>query len=120
MSKYINKRLKYLPKRIQDSYKAILNGQPDSIDSYQTIFENYPKQYLYDAGRLFVQLRDAYQDIVAHPKRIKKYTNLIKEIESIPLSWAGNFIGPEVGTLHDGAILSALYLYLLHKSEKIC
>ena len=120
VSKYINKRLKYLPKRIQDSYKAILNGQPDSIDSYQTIFENYPKQYLYDAGRLFVQLRDAYQDIVAHPKRIKKYTNLIKEIESIPLSWAGNFIGPEVGTLHDGAILSALYLYLLHKSEKIC
>lgn len=116
---YIEKRLKYLPNQIKNDYKAIIKGEFDNLDSYRSIFERYPDEYIYDAGRLFNHLSDAYQDVVLNPKNIKKYKPLVQEIESIPLSWAGNFIGPEVGTLHDGAILSALYLYLLHKSEKI-
>lgn len=116
---YIKKRFKYLPNQIKKDYEAIIKGELDNLDSYKSIFERYPDKYIYDAGWLFNQLSDAYHNVVSNLKDIRAYTHLIQEIESIPLSWAGNFIGPEVGTLHDGAILSALYLYLLHKSEEI-
>ena len=116
---YIRKRLEYLPNQIRKDYKAIIKGELDNLDSYKIIFERYPNEYLYDAGWLFNQLSDAYRDVVSSPKNIKKYKQLIQEIETMPLSWAGNFVGPEVGTLHDGAILSALYLFLLHKTEEI-
>lgn len=119
VTSYVEKRLKYLPTRIQESYQAILAGNPAAIEPYREIFKHYPNKYLYDAGRIFNQLSKAYQDVTSHPENIANYQNLLREIEAMPLSWAGNFIGPEVGTMHDGAILSALYLYLLHKTEKI-
>lgn len=112
---YIKTRKKYLPMSIQKSYDQILKGQPEADKPFNNIFNKYPRQYLYDAGSIFKRLSKAYRDVSEHPEHANKYTNLIQEIESIPLSWAGNFIGPEVGTMHDGAILSALYLYLLHK-----
>lgn len=116
---YINNRRKYLPAKIQHDYDAILSGNSSILDSYDAIFANYPNQYLYDAGNLFTTLKKAYQKLASHPTSKRDYTNLIREIESLPLSWAGNFIGPEVGTLHDGAILSAMYLYILHKTDKM-
>lgn len=119
VTSYVEKRLKYLPTRIQESYQAILSGDPTALESYRGIFQRYPDKYLYDAGRIFKQLSEAYQDVTSHPENITNYQTLLREIEAMPLSWAGNFIGPEVGTMHDGAILSALYLYLLHKTEKI-
>ena len=119
ITKYIEKRLKYLPERIQKSYQAILDGDVTALVPYQSVFANYEDQYLYDAGNIFKKLSKAYQDIIANPQKASETAPLIEQIESMPLSWAGNFIGPEVGTLHDGAILSALYLYLLHKTKKI-
>ena len=47
------------------------------------------------------------------------YKGSVDEIEQMPLSWAGNFIGPELGTLEEGAILSALYLFILGKTKKV-
>ena len=114
VTKYIEARKHYLPPSIQSSYDKILEGEPTAPDSYAKVFANYPNRYLYDAGNLYERLREAY-----HPNAKKDYSSLVQEIESMPLSWAGNFIGPEVGTLHDGAILSALYLFLLHKTTKM-
>jgi glutathione synthase/RimK-type ligase-like ATP-grasp enzyme len=117
--KYIENRLKYLPASIQESYHQILDGTPDVLEQYQAVFDKYPNRYLYDAGNIFARLKDAYQTLISSPEKAGDYNQLLTEIESMPLSWAGNFIGPEVGTLHDGAILSALYLFLLHKIKEI-
>ena len=117
--KYIENRLKYLPASIQESYHQILDGTPDVLEQYQALFDKYPNRYLYDAGNIFARLKDAYQTLISSPEKAGDYNQLLTEIESMPLSWAGNFIGPEVGTLHDGAILSALYLFLLHKIKEI-
>ena len=119
VTKYIEARKHYLPPSIQASYDKILDGEPTAPDSYAKVFANYPHRYLYDAGSLYKKLTDAYHDLVNHPDTKKDYSQLIHEIESMPLSWAGNYIGPAVGTLHDGAILSALYLFLLHKTTKM-
>lgn len=116
---YLKKRLQYLPERIQQDYQAILDGVPDITKRYKEVFANYPDQFLYDAGRIFCVLDHAYQDIIKHPENTSKYLSLAQEIDKMPLSWAGNYIGPEVGTLHDGAILTALYLFLLHKTTEI-
>ena len=117
--KYIENRLKYLPASIQESYHQVLDGTPDVLEQYQAVFDKYPNRYLYDAGNIFARLKDAYQTLISSPEKAGDYNQLLTEIESMPLSWAGNFIGPEVGTLHDGAILSALYLFLLHKIKEI-
>ena len=119
VSKYLDNRLKHLPASIQESYQQILNGVPDALKPYDDIFAKYPNKYLYDAGNIFERLKKAYQTLTITPEKAKDYEQLLTEIESMPLSWAGNFIGPEVGTLHDGAILSALYLFLLHKIREI-
>ncbi len=116
---YISHRKNYLPTYIQDSYEQILSGLPGATEPYREKFSNYPNQYLYDAGRIFERLEDAYQKITEQNEDGNIYKDLIQEIKSMPLSWAGNYIGPEVGTMHDGAILSALYLYILHKIDKI-
>lgn len=117
---YIEKRLQYLPPSLSQDYTTILSGQTGIIDSYQDIFNYYPHTYLCDAGMIFTKLARAYRDFTETPDPDPvKYANLLQEIESMPLSWAGNFIGPDVGTLHDGVILSALYLFLLHKTTKI-
>ena len=116
---YLKPRKKNLPISIQNSYDQILNGDKNTLKPYQKIFAKYPNKYLYDAGNIFNRLKDAYQTIIDSPDKAKEYGSLLSEIESMPLSWAGNFIGPEVGTLHDGAILSALYLFLLHKTREI-
>ena len=116
---YIDRRKKHLPVRIQQDYDAILSGDGAILDSYDDIFANYSNQYSYDAGNLFTTLKKAYQKLSNHPTLKHDYINLVQGIESMPLSWAGNFIGPEVGTLHDGVILSAMYLYILHKTDKM-
>lgn len=115
VKEYIAHRKKYLPESIKSDYEDILKGAPNVYKSYETVFSKYPKQYLYDGGMIFDKLTNAYQKIIAHPENASRYKNLIQEIEQMPLSWAGNFIGPEVGTLHDGAILSALYLFIRNK-----
>lgn len=119
VSNYIEVRKDYLPQSVKESYNRILEGDPDALEPYYEIFANYPDKYLYDAGNIFKRLAQAYQDTIKHPESTEKNVNLIREIESMPLSWAGNFIGPEVGTIHDGVILSALYLFILHKTTKM-
>jgi len=39
------------------------------------------------------------------------------KLEDIPLSWAGNFIGPDVGTLEEGAIISAVWMQELKNAK---
>lgn len=117
---YLNIYQKYLPQRIQDDCTAILKGKPYALSPYFNVFHDYPHSYLYDAGRIFVSLATAYQDFTERSvTAADAHRALIKQIESMPLSWAGNFIGPEVGTFHDGAILSAIYLYLLGKIKEV-
>lgn len=119
VSSYVEKRKDNLPSRIKQDYESILGGKKVDLDSYQKVFDLYPNKFLYDAGHIFNRLKTAYQNIIDHPDSINDYKTLVQEIESMPLSWAGNFIGPKVGTLYDGAILSALYLFLLHKIKEI-
>ena len=119
VTNYISKRKNYLPIKLQRDYDAILSGDERILDSYDSVFASYPDQYITDAGNLFKELKQAYQDVIEHPNKSSDYGHLIHTIELLPLSWAGNFIGPNVGTIHDGAILSAMYLYLLHKTRKI-
>lgn len=115
VKEYIAHRKKYLPDSIKTDYEKLLKGAPNVYESYQTVFSKYPNRYLYDGGMIFEKLTNAYQDIIAHPENAPQYKNLVQEIEQMPLSWAGNFIGPEVGTPHDGAILSAMYLFIHDK-----
>ena len=114
---YIKRRKAFLPEKIQRDYDAILSGNESPIQTYQSIFANYPNHYSTDAGKIFETLATLYRNFADTPRETLKQT--LHNIESLPLSWAGNFIGPEVGTLHDGAILSAMYLYLLHKITKM-
>lgn len=118
---YLGRRQKYLPAAVRQSYADILAGQPGAATPYQRFFASYyPSKYLYDAGSIFAKLYRAYQDLTEHPDIAPhEYTGLVSEIEQMPLSWAGSFIGPEVGVLQDGAILSALYLFLLHKTTEM-
>lgn len=112
---YLNNRRKYLPQRIQRTLKDIAAGKPGVLDPYRYIFATYPQDYLYDAGYIFNHLASFYDEFTQNPSQTpnqEKLKNFLAQIESTPFSWAGNFIGPEVGTFHDGAILSALYLYL--------
>ncbi len=119
VTRYLSSHIQFLPSRIQSSIDQIKQGDLKAIEPYYKIFDNYPQEYLYDAGHIFKQLSDAYLDVANHPENASNYHHLIDQIESLPFSWAGNFIGPEVGTFHDGAILSAIYLFLLHKIREI-
>lgn len=119
VSTYIENRLRYLPPAIQESYGQILKGVPKAHEPYREIFAKYPDAYLYDAGNIYSKLSHAYRNLTEENGLPADYRELVAQIESMPLSWAGNFIGPSVGTLHDGAILSALYLFLLHKTEEV-
>ena len=123
IEQYLIQREKYLPIRIQRTLDDIAKGKPNVLEPYQHIFDTYPQDHLYDAGYLFNRLAAAYNEITQNPDQKpnrEKLKVLIDQIELTPFSWAGNFIGPEVGTFHDGAILSALYLYLRRQltSEK--
>lgn len=119
IEKYISARKQYLPQKIVESYNRILSGDKEAISPYRDIFAKYDNRYLCDAGHLFNKLKSAYLELLTSPKPKENYAHLISTIESIPLSWAGQYIGPDVGTLHDGAILSALYLFILHKIQKM-
>lgn len=116
---YINRRLVYLPNKIQRAYKAIIDGNPEATTAFRSVFNLYPDNNIEDSGYLFKQLEKAYLSVTANPDTIADYQALLFTIGSLPMSWAGNYIGPKVGNLHDGAILSAMYLYLLHKSTKM-
>ena len=112
---YLDNWEKYLPIRIQHTLDDIAKGKPNVLEPYQYIFDTYPQDHLYDAGYLFNHLSAAYNKITQNPNQKfsrEKLRALIDQIEVTPFSWAGNFIGPDIGTFHDGAILSALYLYL--------
>lgn len=119
VARYLAAYRKYLPLRIRSSCVQILRGIPEAVSPYYDLFAKYPRDYLYDANYLFSKLATAFLDVTKDSRRASNYTSLVSEIESMPLSWTGDFIGPEVGTFHDGAILSALYLFLLHKIRKI-
>ena len=116
---YINRRLEYLPNKVQQAYRAILDGDPNSTVAFRSVFDLYPDSNFEDSGYLFKLLEKAYLSVVSDPDTIVNYQHLLLSIGSLPMSWAGCYIGPKVGNLHDGAILSAMYLYLLHKSAKM-
>lgn len=120
VSEYLDKRFKYLPTHVQTTCQQIAHGEPVDFKPYHDIFAHYSHKYLYDAGAIFDKLSRAYQEFIKTPQQdLAHYQRLIQEIEAMPLSWAGNFIGPNLGTFNDGAILSSLYLFLLHKTTKI-
>lgn len=113
---YLTKRQKYLPRHIQETCKQISRGEPTALDACRNVFAKYPHEYLYDTGSIYRKLSSAYQKLTEKSSPdLVQYKSLIREIESMPLSWAGSFIGPNLGTFNDGAILSSLYLFLLHK-----
>ena len=112
VKKYIDKRKKYLSKTDQKLYEDILAGKTEALKKAEKKFAGKEDKYTYNTGAIFKKLMSAYQD----PSNA---SNTIAEIESMPLSWAGNYIGPEVGTLEEGAILSAMYLYILGKNSKV-
>ena len=119
VERFINQRFEHLPAKIRQTYDSILDGDPNATIDFRPIFDQYPDRNLEDAGYLFKHLEAAFLSVTSDQSAGVKYRDLLSAIDSLPLSWAGNFIGPQVGNLHVGAILSALYLYLLHKTEKI-
>lgn len=116
---YIEKRQKYLPQKAAKIYDAIIVGKRGIAREIEPYFIGTRNNYLYDTGTIFHKLSKAYQSLTETDANPAKFWSLIQEIESMPLSWAGNFIGPEVGTLEEGALLSALYLFILGKLEKV-
>ncbi|MBR0479808.1 hypothetical protein IJJ49_00875 [Candidatus Saccharibacteria bacterium] len=115
---YVENRKQYLSRKTRENYEKILNGEKGIAKKCRKYFKFERAKYLYDAGLIFKKLAAAYEDLT-ESKKPKNYQALIEEIEQMPLSWAGNFIGPEVGTLEEGAILSALYLFILGKTNKV-
>ncbi|MBR5647541.1 hypothetical protein IKW73_01170 [Candidatus Saccharibacteria bacterium] len=117
---YIEHRKKYLSRETSAAYDAILKGEKGITEKIAHLFKDEDSKYLYDTGTIFNKLSKAYKDLTeSKDKDSKKYDGLAKEIEEMPLSWTGNFIGPEAGTIEEGAILSALYLFLLGKIKKV-
>ena len=116
---YLDKYKKYLPSSIKKACDEIIKGAPVDFKLFEEVFAKYPNRYIYDAGSIYNKLKETYLALLDSSEKPGNYQDLLTEIEHMPLSWAGNYIGPEVGTFHDGAILSALYLSLLHKTQKI-
>lgn len=119
VKRYINKRMQFLSKDTINKYNSILAGEKNITKQLKERFKYEETRYLYNTGSIFKKLAEAYENIT-EGRDPKQYQQLISEIEQMPLSWAGNFIGPEVGTLEDGAILSALYLFILDKTKEVC
>ncbi len=117
---YIEKRREYLSRATREAYDDILAGKKGIIEKVKEGFKYEPAKYLCDTGTIFKKLSEAYKDLTeSKDKDPKKYESLIREIEEMPLSWAGNFIGPETGTIEEGAILAALHLFILGKIDKV-
>lgn len=117
VSLYLEKRRQYLPTNIQKVLDNISKSLPTALNPVRKTFARYPDKFLYDAGYLFNRLAKFYEKITKTSEKLDRKTQselkvFLHEVESTPFSWAGNFIGPEVGTFHDGAVLSALYLFL--------
>ena len=116
---YIDRRKQYLPLETRELYDAILNGEKNVIKKVKPYFASEKSDFLYETGSIFQKLSAAHQDITENSADPWQYQALISEINKMPLSWAGNFIGPETGTLENGALLSAFYLFLLGKMKKV-
>ncbi len=115
---YIERRKEYLSRATRDYYDRILSGEKGITKNLEEYFKYEPAKYLCDTGTIFKKLSDAYKDLT-ESKTPKDYKPLIEEIDQMPLSWTGNFIGPETGTIEEGAILAALYLFILGKIDKV-
>ena len=114
---YIESRKKYLPESIREAYEAILRGESNAPEFASDFFNQTGNYYLTDSVFLFNKLKSAYLEVLnSTPGALEKAGTILAEIESLPLSWAGNFIGPNSGTLSEGALLSAFYLFLLNKT----
>lgn len=119
VKRYIEKRRQHLSRETNELYDKILDGDKGVIEKAKTMFKDMDRRYLYDSGMIFDKLISAYERLADGAELSDQDKMLIDEIESMPFSWAGNFIGPELGTLEEGAILSALYLYILGKTDKV-
>ena len=92
----------------------LLEGLPRvGLDKKAELVKDYIEKRL---KRLPRAAREDYKKILAgdqeaikkHEKALDKYNYY--RLEDVPLSWAGNFIGPDTGTLEEGAIITALWL----------
>ena len=110
--------MSYVTEEVAGLYDDILTGKPGTGEKCKKFFENEPARYLCDTGKIYVKLGNAYEK-VASGGDVGEFRGLIDEISEMPLSWVGNMIGPKVGTLEQGALLSAMYLYLLGKSREV-
>lgn len=120
VKRYIDKRKKYLSRATSEAYDDILAGKKGTIEKVKGSFKYEPAKYICDTGAIFKKLSEAYIDLTeSKDPDLEKYKILIQEIEEMPLSWTGNFIGPETGTIEEGAILAALYLFILGKIDKV-
>ena len=120
IKKYIEHRKKYLSRATSAAYDDILAGKKGIIEKIKDNFKNEPSKYLCDTGTIFKKLSEAYVDLTESDNSDPiKYKVLIEEIGEMPFSWTGNMIGPETGTLEEGAILAALYLFILGKIDKV-
>lgn len=115
---YIERRKEYLSRATRDYYDRILSGEKGITKNLEEYFKYEPAKYLCDTGTIFKKLSEAFKDLT-ESKTPKDHRPLIEEINQMPLSWTGNFIGPETGTIEEGAILAALYLFILGKIDKV-
>lgn len=109
---YISHREEYLPEKVLNLYHGLRAGDRSLLEEAREYFKYEDSRYPYDTGTIFQKLEKVYGE----DGELEK---IVSDVESLPLSWAGNFIGPTVGTLEQGAILSAMYLFSLGKIKEV-
>ncbi len=104
---YIERRLSKLPRRVQRRYLSILEGTECSRTG--------------KGNDLTSRLHRCYDRLFTKGDNLSEAKCLLDEVESMPLCWAGNFIGSatwgEDGVLEDGCIPSAYYLAIREKYD---
>lgn len=122
VSQYIEQRSAGVSEALYADFLRIRAGDISRVRRYEGRFSKESIRDLYDSGMIFERLSGACQALneakgqamtEVDPEKLLKIRILMGEIERMPLSWAGNFIGPRIGNMEDGMILSAMWLYLM-------
>jgi len=98
---------------MQGSAKIDLSAKTELIKDYiEKRLERLPRPVAEEYRKIMAGDKEA---LAMNKKVLDKYD--CYKLEDIPLSWAGNFIGPDVGTLEEGAIISAVWMQELKNTK---
>lgn len=124
-AKYYENWKKYTSLDVKKDIDLIMVGDNSILAKYDKVFSAYKDKELYKSGYLYKALKKAYMEAKRAPRKTfcdtasQETRNLLENIEKMPFSRMGNYIGPEVLTLDEGMILTAMWFYVLSKMQKV-